>query len=175
MPFNNLYSQYSPTFLLILCVHYYLTQGQSENCIYRISYESEREVESISSQHPSARLWSFYRLTKNLASKITLVASEPVWQNQKSLTQALFSLLSCASRKLNLQKMKTMLKAVAFGKLYLEEEGMEKRIGDYLNQMLMHIKLWVSFRQTQQRGTTFPQFLHLCQDQRVHKGKTSTI
>lgn len=132
----------------------------SGNFMFKIKSQSVMHIENVSSIHEAAYLYKWYQTVSDIEG--IRMGKKDLRKEQSQLINAIKVILKAIRSKNNATQMNHLLKAAAFGKLYLENEEDIKNMSDDIFDMVKLLKIWNSWKNEEQRAISFKQFIYLC-------------
>jgi hypothetical protein len=133
--------------------------GESANLLYKVKSKAIMDTENISSIHEAAFLYKWYQTVSGIEG--VRMVQRDLRQEQDKLLNAISTILKAMKFKDDESKMTPLLKAAAFGKLYISNEEDTKRFADKIFDMVKLVKVWISWKREDQRAISFKQFYYL--------------
>jgi hypothetical protein len=132
---------------------------ESENLLYKIKSKAVMDTENISSIHEAAFLLKWFQTVSGVEG--VRMMQRDLRKEQDKLLNAISTILKAIKFKDHQDEMNPLLKAAAFGKLYITNEDDTKKYADKIFDMVKLIKVWSSWKKHDQRSISFKQFFYL--------------
>ena len=133
--------------------------GESTNLLYKIKSKAVMDTENISSIHEAAFLFKWFQTVSGIEG--VRMVQRDLRKEQEKLLNAISTILRAVNFKDEEEQMIPLLKAAAFGKLYISNEDDTKTFSNKIFNIVKLIKVWVSWRKHDQRAISFKQFCYL--------------
>lgn len=134
--------------------------GESANLLYKVKSKAIMDTENVSSIHEAAFLYKWYQTVSGIEG--VRMVQRDLRREQEKLLNAIDTVLKAVKFKDDEAQMGPLLRAAAFGKLYISNEDDTKKFADKIFDMVKLVKLWITWKRQDQRAISFKQFHFLC-------------